>query len=297
MSLSRFGVAGIYLLVVLAPACAETPDQKKATVVYLQALQTKEGGFLPAAPNPADKAAKPTLRATSGASRALKYFGGEPKDKAGAVQFVKDCFDKPSGGFSDEPKGKADVTSTAVGLMALVELKIPTEEYSGPAIKYMEANAKEFEEIRLSAAGLEAVGKKTAKADEWLKELTKNRNEDGTYGKGDSRARDTGGIVVAIMRLGGKAEPQDEIIKALKAGQREDGGFGKGGEKGSDLETSYRVMRAFHMLKQNPDTDKLRALITKCRNKDGGYGMAPGKESAVSSTYFAGIILHWLDEK
>ncbi|MFL5241902.1 MAG: prenyltransferase/squalene oxidase repeat-containing protein [Gemmataceae bacterium] len=297
MSLSRFGIAGVFLVMVLAPARAETPDQKKATVVYLQALQTKEGGFLPAAADPAKKDAKPTLRATSGALRALKYFGGEPNDKAAAVQFVKECFDQASGGFSDTPKGKPDVVSTAVGLMAVVELKIPPDDYSGPAIKFMEANAKDFEEIRLSAAGLEAVGKMTAKAEEWIKQLTKNRNEDGTYGKDDSRARDTGGTIVAILRLGAKAEPQEEIIKTLKAGQREDGGFGKGGEKGSDLESSYRVMRAFHMLKQKPDADKLRALISKCRNKDGGYGIAPGKESTVSSTYFAGIILHWLDEK
>jgi hypothetical protein len=51
------------------------------------------------------------------------------------------------------------------------------------------------------------------------------------------------------------------------------------------------------MLKQKPDENKLREFISKCRNKDGGYGLTPGKESAVSSTYFACIILHWLDEK
>jgi hypothetical protein len=187
--------------------------------------------------------------------------------------------------------------STAIGLMAIVELKIPPEEFVAPAIKYLEANAKEFEELRLSAAGFEAVAKKTAKTEEWTKELTKNRNADGTYGKGDGQARDTGGTIVALLRLGVKIEPQEEIVKALKAGQREDGGFGKDGEKGSDLESGYRIMRAFHMLKQKPNVEKLRESVAKCRNKDGGYGVSPGKESTVSSTYYAGIILHWLEEK
>jgi prenyltransferase beta subunit len=181
--------------------------------------------------------------------------------------------------------------------MAIAELKVPLEEFVDPAVKHLESNAKGFEEIRLSAAGLEAVNKKTAKMEEWTKELTKTRNEDGTYGQGDGQARDTGGTIAALLRLGAKVDAQEEIIKALKAGQRGDGGFGKGGEKGSDLESCYRIMRAFHMLKQKPDENKLREFIGKCRNKDGGYGVMPGKESAVSSTYFAGIILHWLDEK
>jgi prenyltransferase beta subunit len=296
MHAPRIAVAGLCLLIALTPARAQTPDQKKATIVYLQSLQAKEGGFLPAGTKPNGET-KPSLRATSAAVRALKYFGGEPKDKATASQFVKDCFEKASGGFSDVPKGKPDVISTAIGLMAIVELKISPEEFVDPAIKYLEANAKAFEEIRLSAAGLEAVGKKAAKTEDWTKELTKNRNADGTYGKGDGQASDTGGTIVALLRLGSKIDPQEEVIKTLKAGQREDGGFGKSGEKGSDLESSYRIMRAFHMLKQKPDADKLREFIAKCRNKDGGYGVSPGKESTVSSTYFAGIILHWLDEK
>jgi prenyltransferase beta subunit len=296
MHLSRVFVGGICLFIAFNYARAQTPDQKKATVVYLQALQTKEGGFLPAGAKPNGES-KPSLRATSSAIRALKYFGGEPKEVSTASQFIKDCFDKATGGFSDLPKGMPDVISTAVGLMAIVELKIPPDEFVNPAIKFLEANAKSFEEIRLSAAGLEAVSKKSAKTDDWTKELTKNRNENGTFGKEDSQARDTGGTIVALIRLGTKFEQPEEIIKALNAGQREDGGFGKGGEKGSDLESSYRIMRAFHMLKQKPNADKLREFVAKCRNKDGGYGVSPGKESTVSSTYFAGIILHWLDEK
>jgi hypothetical protein len=56
-------------------------------------------------------------------------------------------------------------------------------------------------------------------------------------------------------------------------------------------------MRTFMMLKEKPDEAKLRAFIAKCRNADGGYGVAPGQSSTVSGTYFAGIVLHWLDQK
>ena len=81
----------------------------------------------------------------------------------------------------------------------------------------------------------------------------------------------------------------------LIAGQRDDGGFGKADAKGSDLDTSYRVMRSFHMLKEKPkNVEKLKEFIAKCRNADGGYRVEPGKPSNVGATYNASIILHWL---
>jgi hypothetical protein len=115
--------------------------------------------------------------------------------------------------------------------------------------------------------------------------------------KGAGQARDTGGAVVAVLRLGGKVEHRDKVLEALKAGQRDDGGYGKADAKGSDLETTYRVLRAFHMLKDRPDAEKVRKFVAKCRNEDDGYGVMPGQPSAVGGTYFASIILHWLAEK
>jgi len=228
----------------------------------------------------------------------LKYFGGAPKDRKAAAAFVEKCFDKESGGFADLPGGKPDVPTTAIGIMAVVEVKRPTEPYADGVLKYLGEHVKGFEDIRIAAAGLEALGKKGPEADAWLKEVAKLRHKDGTYGEGDGAARDTGGAVVAVLRLGGEVENKENVVKAIGAGQRDDGGWGKAGAKASDLETSYRVMRCFHMLKERPaDVEKLRAFIAKCRNKDDGYGTAPGQGSSASGTYFAGIILHWLDEK
>src|SRR5262249_19428955 len=195
---------------------------------------------------------------------------------------------KDAGGFGDRPGGKPDVPTTAVGIMAVVEAGLPTEPYAGAVIKYLADNARTFEDIRIAAAGLEALGKKGPRADDWLKEVAKVRHEDGTYGQGDGTARDTGGATVVVLRLGGEVPHRDNVVKAIKAGQRDDGGWGKAGEKASDLESSYRVMRCFHMLKERPaDVDKLKAFIGRCRNKDGGYGVAPGQESTVGGTYFA----------
>ena len=84
-------------------------------------------------------------------------------------------------------------------------------------------------------------------------------------------------------------------VRALLEGQRADGGFSAAGEK-SDLGSTYRVIRALYMLKVKPDTERLRAFIAKCRNADGGYGVAPGQPSAVSSTYNAAIVSYWLDD-
>jgi prenyltransferase beta subunit len=265
----------------------------------LRGLQAADGGFLPAATDPAgNKLTKSSLRSTSSALRALKYFHGEPPDRKAAAAFVASCHDRDSGGFVDRPGGKPDVALTAVGLMAVVELKMPTEPYADGALKYLAEHAATFEDIRIAAAGLEAVGQKGPRADAWLKEVARLRHDNGTYGEGDGAARDTGGATVVVLRLGGEVPHRDNVLKTIRAGQRDDGGWGKAGARGSDLESSYRVMRCFHMMKERPaDVDKLKAFIARCRNKDGGYGTAPGQESGAGGTYFASIILHWMAEK
>jgi prenyltransferase beta subunit len=275
------------------PLHAQSDAQKKATITYLQQLQTDEGGFY------ADvRAMQADLPATTSAFRALKYFGGKPRNPEACAAFVARCFDKENGGFAARPGGKAAYLPTAVGIMAVVDMKMPTEPYAEPVSKYLDEHSKSFEEIRLTAASFEALKMRPPHADAWLKEIAKLRNPDGTYGKDGGVARDTGGAVCAVLRLGGKVEEPENVLKALNAGQRKDGGFGQQGAEGSDLATSYRVARAFHMLKKKPEgADHLRDFIARCRNVDDGYGVAPGKPSNVSGCYYAGIILHWLDEK
>ncbi len=290
----------VLCLAVCAPGLrAQSAEEQKATITYLRGLQTVDGGFLPAAHNPVGGALrKASLRSTSSALRALKYFHGEPQDLKAAAAFVESCYDKPSGGFVDQPGGKPDVATTAIGIMAVVEVKRPTAPYAEGVLKYLDEHVKGFEDVRIAAAGLEALSRKGARADDWLKELARMRHDDGTYGEGDGAARATGGAVVAVLRLGGEVPHKDNVLKVIRAGQRADGGWGKPGAKESDLESSYRVMRCFHMLRERPaDVDKLKAFIAQCRNRDGGYGTAPGQESSVGGTYFAAIILHWLEEK
>jgi prenyltransferase beta subunit len=294
----RWHLVLLWTVVYLAPGWGQTEEQKKATVAYLRNCQQKDGGFLPSLAPAAGKAApRSSLRATSAALRALKYFGGEPRDREGSGQFVEHCFDKASGGFVDNPGGQPDVAVTAIGIMAVAEVKLPVKDYSPAVIKYLDGHVKTFEDIRIAAAGLETIGALSSNAGAWLNQIARMRNPDGTYGAGDGKARDTGGAVVAVLRLGGKPEHLVRVLEVLKAGQRADGGFGKEQAKTSDLETTYRVMRAFHMLKEKPDVERCRAFVATCRNADGGYGVAPGQSSQVGSTYFASIILHWLAEK
>jgi prenyltransferase beta subunit len=286
----RFLSGGLCLLVAALPVFAQSDAQKKATIDYLQRLQADDGGFRPDA-----RTAGSDLPATSAAIRALKYFGGAPRDKDACAAFVKSCFHKPGDGFAPVPGGRAAYRSTAVGIMAVVELKMPTEPYADAVIRYLDEHSKTFEEIRLTAASFEALGTRPPHADAWLAEIAKLRHDDGTYGEGDNVARATGGAVCAVLRLGGKVAHPDNVLRALGAGQRKDGGFGKAGAEGSDLETTYRVMRAFHMLKAKPEgADRVRAFIARCRNDDGGYGVSPGQQSSVSGVYFAGIIMKWL---
>src|SRR4051812_3839401 len=90
--------------VAAAPALvAQDNDARKQDVAFVKSLQQQNGGFLPVAPDPkSKKAILPTLRATSSAIRALKYLGAELPNKEGCAKFVADCFDKASGGFTDQ---------------------------------------------------------------------------------------------------------------------------------------------------------------------------------------------------
>jgi prenyltransferase beta subunit len=278
----------------LTTVCGQTAERGQATLAYLRDCQQPDGGFVPAKPTSAQSGvAKSSLRASSAALRALKYFGGEPRDRDACARFVQRCFDKTSGGFADHPGTQPEVTSTAVGILALVELKLPIDHRES-TIKYLSEHVKSFEDIRIAAAGLEAIGERPTTSELWLEQIAKLRHADGTFGMGDDVARATGGAVVAVLRLGGKVERPDTVLKALKSGQRADGGFGKEQAKTSDLETSYRVMRAFVMLTDRPDVERFVSFVANCRNPDAGYGVAPGEPSSVSATYFAAIILHWL---
>ncbi len=292
--MKRVLLGGVCLLLIGLPVRAQSDAQKKATIAFLRNLQADDGGFCPG-----PRTGKSELPATSAALRALKYFGGEPRDKAACIAFVKECYDDTDGGgFGFHPGCPSRYRSTAVGIMAVVELKMPTEPYADSVIKYLDANSKTFEEIRLTAASFEALGKRPPRAGAWLEQIAKLRHADGTYGKDDGVARDTGGAVAAVLRLGGKVEHRDNVLKALNTGQRSDGGFGKPGVEASDLETSYRVTRTFHMLKTKPQgAERLRVFVARCRNDDGGYGVAPSQPSNVGGCYFASIILHWLQEK
>ncbi len=286
----------ILFLVVCPVLFAQSADEKQATVRYVHALNLPDGGFIIAAQDPKlDQMPRSTLRATSAGIRAIKYFGGELRDKKKTREFVLSCYDAKSGGFADTPGGMPNGTLTAVGMMAAAEV-VPDFEF-GAATKYLRANATTFEERRLAVAGMEASKKFPKEIDEWFAEVKKSANKDGTYGKEPSLPRDTGGTVAMFLRAG-KDISMDErkaVINALQSGQRTDGAYGKGDAKGSDLESTYRVMRAFHLLKSAPkDTKALREYVAKCRNADGGYGVEPGKPSAVNSTYYAGIILHWM---
>jgi prenyltransferase beta subunit len=291
-------IAAVVLLVPVAALSAQTPEQKRTTVKFLQDLQVGDGGFVPAPiDSRLDQNPHGSLRATSSALRALNYFGGMAKEKAAAANFVKSCWDSQSGSFMDAPGGKGDVFTTAIGLMAVQELRLPMDSYRNAAVAYMGEHANGFEEYRIAAAGMEAAGKISPVAERWLGTLKAKANSDGSFGNGTETARATGGTVVAILRLGGTAMNPKELIAILDRGQSSDGGFLKDGNDSSDLDSSYRVTRCYHMLKAKPArAEALREFIAKCRNSDGGYGLQPGKPSQVGPTYNAGSILHWLDE-
>ncbi len=286
-------------LLLLLPSFASaqpTAEQKKETIKWVLAQAASDGGFYVAPQDPnIDAAPRASLRAVNGAVRVLKYLGAEIPNKDRHAAFVLKCFDPKTGGFADMPGGEQTVAVTSVGVMAAMELGIPKDKFA-KAMDYLKANAKTFEEVRIGAAAVEAWGVKDCpfKLDEWFKIAG---DSERPFDNAKDHARDTASVAATWLRLGKTLPVPSRSWDILKAGQRDDGGWGKKDAKASDIETTYRVMRALMLLKEKPkDAKKLRAFIDSHRNEDGGYATKPGDKSTMSGAYYCVIVSKWLDE-
>lgn len=296
-------VLGWLLLVGLGGACssavAQSPAvdaalrEQLATLKYVKSLYDPgSGAFRVQAGGP------PSLRAINGAVRVYKMLKADQHGltfpHADAAKFVRKCLDPQTGGFA-EPNGQPDITISSIGLMAALELGVSKEELK-PAMIYLAKHAKTFEEVRIAAAAVEAWGVPDCPFDlrPWhtiADELIRQKPLDPR----DGGARQLGSYVAFKLRLGQKLDQLSDLVKTMQAGQRADGGWGKAGEKSSDLETTYRVMRALHLAQSQPsDPAKLRAFVAQCRNADHGYGVSPGQPSSLSGVYYASYVQNWL---
>ncbi len=281
----------LWTALALLPTCAavawaQTPEELTQSARFVSAFQNPDGGFAPSVGQAS------SLGSTSSAIRTLKYLGGSIKDVPGCLAYVRSCWDKDSGGFAQTPGGKADCNTTSIGLMAVAELKAAEPAAVDKAVQYLAENAKTFEEVRLAVAGLEAVQRKSPVLDAWKAVVLKDRNPDGTWGKGDGQAFATGSAAVAMLRLGLEVDHKAEVLKAMRAGQRPDGGWSKD-DGPSDFGSTYRIMRGFYMMKEKPDLEAVRKFVAKHRQSDGGYAPALGKAADIGGTYTAAIILYW----
>ena len=251
----RFGrVVAVLALTALAAihVRAQSAADIARTAAYAAAQQNADGGFAASPGQPS------TLGATNTGLRVLDYVGGSPLDEPGCIRFVNSC-KVPGSGFAHRPGGRPDVITTAVGLMAAAELKIADKAMIDDDA-YFGANARAFEDVRMSIAGLEAVGVRSADFARWAEQLEALRTPDSSFGQHPGKAFVTGGVAAAILRMGMNLEKRDAVIATIKAGQRPDGAWSKD-DGPSDLSSSYRVMRALYMLKEKPDVERLTGYI------------------------------------
>ena len=279
--LAALGTASIATTTVTA----QTPAEMAQTAAYAAAHQNKDGGF-------AAKVGQPSsLGTTHSALKILKYVGGSVPDVLACVDYVNSCRVK-GGGFSQTPGGKPDVVTTALGLMAAAELKIHDPEMIREAVAYFGKNARTFEEVRMSAAGMESTGLYSTDTPRWHRQLEGMRNGEGSFGSGAAVPFTTGGVAAAILRLGLPLEHRDAIVRAIKNGQRPEGGWSKD-DGPPDLSSSYRIMRAMYMMHEAPDLDRLLGYVARCRKPDGSYSNVPGGEGNLGGTYLGAVITYW----
>lgn len=288
--------AAVPACLVVLLGCSAVGDP--AAAEFVRSLQNSDGGF---AQKPGDKSG---VGPTSAGLRALNMLKAEAKDRKAAEEYIRKCIDYDAGTFAPEPAGKPTVFSTCVGLMGLNALwPVPTYTTLGrvwsvgaKTVPWLAENTKTFDDVRIAAAALEAIDRKSPKQAEWIALVEKMQKPDGTFGAGGGAARATGGAAVALLRMGATLKDPEAVLKTLRAGQQADGGWSADGVAASDGETTYRVMRCFHMMKAAPDAAKLRGFLAGCRNPDGGWGVKPGEPSTMSGTYYALTVLGWLGE-
>ena len=282
------------LLLLPAFAFAQTADEKKATVKFIDSLRDPETGAWAVNPPKDGEKLKPSLRAVNGAVNALKFFGGELTDKEKVTKFVLNCYDEKTGAFA-EPGDKPTVAMTSVGVLAATALGIDKAKYK-KAMDYLKTNARTFEDYRIGAAAIEAYGVKESAIDviDWLGAAMKDENSPS---KSTPNARDLASLAALGERLGLKLADAEraDVAALVRRDQLPDGGWAKPKTKASDAETTYRVMRALMLLTEKPkDPEAVAKFVASCRRPDGGYGVDKDAPSSMSGVYYAAKISEWL---
>lgn len=289
----------VALLLLPAVALAQTPDEVKATLKFIDSLRDPDTGAYAVSPPKDGEKLKPSLRAVNGAVNAIKSLGGEVTDKEKLTKFVMNCYDEKTGAFA-EPGEKPTVASTSVGVLAATAVGIEKEKYK-KAMEYVTGNCKSFEDYRIGAAAIEAFG---VKSDEgafaiWkATAITAWATQDDILETASPRGKAS--YTAMLLRLDQDSMTMDEKKKMsadILKGQLNDGGWGKLKAKTSDAETTYRVMRALMLLKEKPkDVDGLKKFLASCRRKDGGYGVDAEAPSSMSGVYYFAKITEWLSK-
>jgi prenyltransferase beta subunit len=292
------------LLCFVATANAQTKEETAATLKWIDSLRDPATGAWAVTPAKTGEMLKPSLRACNGAVKAIRHLGAEPTDLDKVKKFVLSCYDEKTGSFS-EPGGKPDASITSVGVITAIEVGIERIKIE-KAMEYIKTNCKNFEDVRLAAAAVEAWGLKEfgPPPEIWsdlIDTLETTKALQSAMQTQSGNARLMGGMLVLRFRLQGTGNIRSDAIKPFldlfKNEQRADGGWGKNELKTSDLESTYRIMRCYKMMESKPaDVKKLTEFIVACRKPDGSYSVEPKADATMSGVYYAVTIQKWLAE-
>ncbi len=147
----------------------------------------------------------------------------------------------------------------------------------------------------MAVAGLESIKATSPDVPRWAAQVSEgNATPTGPSARARRIARRPGRGGRALLRMGIRAEPEQKaaILAALRAGQKPDGGWSEG-DGPSDLNSSYRIMRAFFMMKEKPDLGRLRGYLARHRQTDGGYASTLRGRASPGGTYSCSIMNYW----
>jgi hypothetical protein len=284
-------------ILVLIPSLvfAQSPDEIKSTLQFIDTLRDPVTGAYAVTAPKAGESLVPSLRACNGAIRAIANLGGTVSGREKLTKFVMGCYDEKTGTFA-EPGSKPDVAMTSIGVLTAVELGIPKEKYK-KAMTYLMENAKEFEQVRIGAAAVEAFGVEESGLElkPWF-QLAESALAKAPANAKNGGARDVASAASLLARLGNAptGDEKNRAVQMLQDGQLPDGGWGKLNAKQADSETTYRAMRCLKLLGEKPaNFSSLQKYLESCRRSDGGYGIDATAPSSMSGVYYFAIVRKW----
>ena len=286
------------------------PPGRTATVRWLRACQTPEGGFSTVPGLPAD------MDSTFRALDCLQRMEAGPTARQACTDWVLSCRNA-DGGYAVEPGWHSNVAWTYLALRSLSVLGAPVPEPSATVewltrarnddggsgsspvtgrLAYHPAWPSSAEYTAYGVQALLALGTPAAELAPPLSFL-RDLQEKGAgfrHRGGTPSTAYTLNALDALSAAGSSPSDPGSCIDWLLSLRQKDGGYGWPGATHSTVRNTAHCLLSLRHLRHSLDPEALSGAaqyVLSCQHSAGGFGYRPGRTPTVVSTWYAASVL------